>query len=159
MNKKVSTVQKYLAQFSKQDQQKINKMRRLIKATIDPRYKEVIAYNMISYVIPHKLYPDGYHVDPKQPLSYVSIAQQKNYFSFYHMGIAYIPAAIKKLEKDYYSKYNKKLNHGLSCYRFDNKLELPYKMLENLLKSSTYDQYLEWYEKSLAAIKAKRSRK
>ena len=159
MNNKVSNMKEYLAQFSKEDQVKINKMRSLIKKTIDPRYEETIMYNMINYVIPKKLYPAGYHVDPSLPLGYVAIAQQKNYFSFYHMGKFYIPDAVKKFENDYFKKYKKKLDYGVSCYRFNNKLELPYEMIENLLKASSFEQYLNWYEQSLAKIKAKRSKK
>jgi hypothetical protein len=150
MNKKVSSIKEYLEQFSKDDQQKINKMRQLIKQTIDPRFEERIMYNMISYVVPHKLFPEGYHVDPSLPLGYLAIAQQKNYFSFYCMAAYYAPKAIKKFEEDFYKLYQKKLDYGISCYRFKNNLELPYQMIQDLLKASSFEDYLDWYKKSIS---------
>lgn len=149
MNQPVSNIKEYLAQFNKSDQEKINKMRSLIKQTIDPRFEEKIMYNMISYVIPFKIFPDGYHVDPSLPLGFVAIAQQKNYFSFYHLGTFFIPKAVSKFEKDYLKKYKKRLDHGVSCYRFKNKDELPFDLIKELLKANTLEEYLNWYKTSI----------
>jgi len=35
-------------------------------------------YGMIGYVVPHKIYPDGYHCDPTLPLPFLGLASQKN---------------------------------------------------------------------------------
>lgn len=42
---------------------------------------------MLDYVVPHSLYPDGYHCDPKLPLPFLFIASQKNFIAVYHMGV------------------------------------------------------------------------
>jgi hypothetical protein len=36
-------------------------------------------YGMIGYYVPHRVYPKGYHCDPKQPLPFAALASQKNY--------------------------------------------------------------------------------
>jgi hypothetical protein len=45
---------------------------------------------MIGYYVPHRVYPPGYHCDPKQPLPFICLASQKNYLSLY-LGCAYGP--------------------------------------------------------------------
>ena len=159
MNKPVKNVKEYLAQFDSDQQSKINKMRKLIKQTIDPRFEEAIVYNMLCYVVPLKLYPQGYHVTPNLPLTYIAIAQQKNYFSFYHMGADFVPKQIKEFENDYLKQYSKKLDHGKVCFRFKNNLELPYKLIQNLLESTTFEQYLDWYKSVVKDLESKRSKK
>jgi len=42
---------------------------------------------MIGYVVPHGLYPAGYHCNPSAPLPFANIASQKNFIALYHMGI------------------------------------------------------------------------
>ena len=48
---------------------------------------EAMSYGMIGYVVPHSVYPAGYHCDPKLPLPFISIASQKNHIGLYHMGL------------------------------------------------------------------------
>jgi len=38
---------------------------------------------MIGYILPHEIYPDGYHCNPKLPLPFASIASQKNFIALY----------------------------------------------------------------------------
>lgn len=44
-------------------------------------------YGMIGYVVPHKLYPRGYHVTPDLPLPFINVASQKNHIAFFHMAL------------------------------------------------------------------------
>jgi hypothetical protein len=36
---------------------------------------------MMAYYVPLRLFPLGYHCDPKQPLGFAGLASQKNYMS------------------------------------------------------------------------------
>ncbi|MEZ4986583.1 MAG: hypothetical protein R2795_16360 [Saprospiraceae bacterium] len=45
---------------------------------------ETMSYGMIGYVVPHSVYPAGYHCDPQLPLPFISIASQKNFIALYH---------------------------------------------------------------------------
>ena len=42
---------------------------------------------MIGYVVPHSIYPGGYHCDPKLPVPFMNIASQKKFVVLYNMGI------------------------------------------------------------------------
>jgi hypothetical protein len=63
------------------------KLRKVILENLPKGFFETINYGMIGYVVPFSLYPDGYKADPKQPLPFVNIASQKNYFAVHHLGL------------------------------------------------------------------------
>lgn len=65
----------------------MQKLRKEIKKNLPKGFQEGMTYGMIGYVIPHSLYPKGYHCDPKQALPFINIASQKNFVAFYHMGL------------------------------------------------------------------------
>jgi len=50
-------------------------------------FEEVIGYGMLGYVVPHSIYPSGYHCTPKLPLPFINIASQKNHISIHHLGL------------------------------------------------------------------------
>ena len=54
---------------------------------LDKDYEEGIQYGMIGYYVPHRVYPAGYHCDPKQPLPFAGLASQKNHLSLYLMCV------------------------------------------------------------------------
>ncbi len=58
-------------------------------------------YGMISYVVPHTLYPAGYHCNPSDALPFISIASQKNYISLYHMGLYADEEILKWFQEEY----------------------------------------------------------
>jgi hypothetical protein len=57
----------------------IEALREAIKNNLPPGFEETMSYGMIGYVVPHALYPAGYHCDPKLPLPFMSIASQKKF--------------------------------------------------------------------------------
>ena len=72
---------------------------------------------MIGYVVPHSIYPKGYHCDPKLPLPFTNIASQKNFIALYHLGIYANPELLDWFVKEY-PKYSKqRLDMGKSCIR------------------------------------------
>ena len=56
----------------------IVKLRTIIKDNIQPGFEETVSYGMIGYVVPHNIYPQGYHVNPKDPLPYINLAAHMN---------------------------------------------------------------------------------
>ena len=52
----------------------VSKLRDTIKTNLPDGFEECISYGMIGYVVPHTLYPAGYHCDPKLPLPFISLA-------------------------------------------------------------------------------------
>ncbi len=83
MQSKATTVTQYLAELPDDRRKAIKAIRKVIKDNLDPQIKETIQYGMIGYAIPHTVYPAGYHCDPKQPLPFLSLANQKNHMALY----------------------------------------------------------------------------
>lgn len=55
----------------------IQKLRRVIRKNLPVGFKEVMGYGMIGYVVPHRLYPAGYHCNPAEPTIYgVSVSKE-----------------------------------------------------------------------------------
>ena len=81
------TVDGYISQIPEDRKEGINTLRKTILKNLPTGFEECISYGMVGYVVPHSIYPSGYHCDPKLPLPFMAFANQKNAISFYHMGI------------------------------------------------------------------------
>jgi uncharacterized protein YdhG (YjbR/CyaY superfamily) len=113
-------------------------------------FKEEMSYGMIGYVVPHNLYPPGYHADPKLPLPFINIAAQKNHFAVYHMGL-YRHKGLMNWFTEAFNKQSKvKLDMGKSCIRFKKATDVPYPLFGELAGKMTVKQWIELYESGLA---------
>ena len=145
----VASVEEYLEAIPEERKAAFNKLRETILKNIPQGYEEVISYGMIGYVVPHTIYPDGYHCDPKLPLPFVSIASQKNFIGFYHMGIYAYPEILAWFKEEF-PKYNKlKLDMGKSCIHFKKPDQIPYKLLAQLLKKISVKKWIGLYEEHI----------
>src|SRR5690606_27736522 len=112
-------------------------------------FAPAMGYGMMGYVVPHTLYPAGYHCDPKQPLPFMGMASQKNFVSFYHMGVY----ADKELSDWFIGEYPKhstsKLDMEKSCIRFKKMNDIPYELIEKLVKKMTVNDWITLYEANL----------
>jgi hypothetical protein len=127
----------------------MTELRNILIQNLPKGFKEIISYGMISYVVPHALYPKGYHVLPDQPLPFISIASHKNYIALYHMGI-YADQDILNWFKEEYSKHSKtKLDMGKSCIRFKNPDQIPLKLIGELASRMTPQQWIALYESQI----------
>ncbi|MBK7094009.1 MAG: DUF1801 domain-containing protein [Saprospiraceae bacterium] len=139
----------YMAQLPADRQDVIGKLRNVILQNIPSEFEEVMSYGMIGYVVPKTVYPSGYHCDPKLPLPFISIASQKNFVAFYHMGI-YADENLLKWFTDEYPKHCKnKLDMGKSCIRFKKMSDIPYELLGELSGKMTAEKWIEIYEREI----------
>jgi hypothetical protein len=60
-------------------------LRKTVLESLPTGFQEEMSYGMLGYVVPHTLYPDGYHCN-KLPLPFISIAAQKNFVGFITWG-------------------------------------------------------------------------
>ena len=104
-------------------------------------------YGMPGYVIPHSIYPDGYHVDPKQPLPFMAGASQKNFVALYHMGVYLDKKLLNWFTSEYPKHTNSTLDMGKSCIRFMKVDQIPYKLIGMLASKITPEQWIEIYER------------
>ena len=82
MKIKAKSVEDYLLQIPEERQVAFNKLRDTILSNIPDGFVEAMNYGMIGYVVPHELYPAGYHCSPELPLPFANIANQKNFIGF-----------------------------------------------------------------------------
>src|SRR5215831_16480040 len=87
VSSKATTVKDYLASLPADRRSVVQAVRDVVLANKDKDIEEGMGYGMIQYYVPHRIYPPGYHVDPKMPLGFAALAAQKNYFSLYLMSL------------------------------------------------------------------------
>jgi hypothetical protein len=149
MQYKADSPDHYIDQLPEDRKQAITLLRKVILENLPTGYKETIGYGMIGYVVPHTLYPAGYHADPKLPLPFLNIASQKNFVAVYHMGLY----ASKQLLSWFTSEYSKqskyKLDMGKGCIRFKKIDHIPYKLIGELASKITPADWIKMYETNL----------
>lgn len=149
MTKKATNPQEYLDALPFECKTQFTELRNAIRAAMPNGFEECISYGMIGYVVPHRLYPSGYHCNPELPLPFVSLANQKNFFGFYHMGL-YADASLMAWFKEEYAQWGlQKLDMGKSCVRFKKNGALPLELLTELLRRITVEDWVQLYEKNL----------
>ncbi len=149
MQSKAITVDEYVQSLPADRQEAINKLRKVIIKNLPKGYKEIMNYGMIGYVVPHSIYPNGYHCDPTLPLPFLGLASQKNNISFYHMGIYADPTLLDWFTKSYAKAVTTKLDMGKSCVRFKKPDQIPYQLIGELCTKMTVNDWIQLYEKNL----------
>jgi uncharacterized protein YdhG (YjbR/CyaY superfamily) len=149
MNLKANSVADYLDKVPEERKEAFNKLRDAILKNLPEGFSEVLSYGMIGYVVPLSTYPDGYHCDPKLPLPFLNIANQKNFLALYHMGI-YADKELYDWFVGEYPKYVKtKLDMGKSCIRFKKMETIPFKLIGELISKMSMEKWVTIYEQNL----------
>ena len=149
MQYKADTPEAYINQVPEERQAVLKELRKTIKENLPKGFQEVISYGMIGYVVPHALYPDGYHCDPKTPLPFMSFASQKNSINLYHSGIYANPKLHDWFVAQYPKHCKRKLDMGKSCVRFKKIEEIPFDLIAELCTKLTVEDWIAIYEKAL----------
>ena len=118
MQSKALTPKEYIDSLPDDRKQAVSELRMIILKNLPKGFTEVMGYGMIGYVVPHSLYPNGYHCDPKLPLPFMNIASQKNFVAVYHMGVYADTKLLDWFVKEYPKHIKSKLDMGKSCIRF-----------------------------------------
>ncbi len=148
MTSEAKTVEEYSKELPEDRKEPIQKIRKVILDNCDPKLQEQMSYGMIGYVVPHSVYPPGYHVDPKLPLPYINLASQKNYISLYDMAL-YVNGVEDWWKEAYKKEVGKKPNMGKCCIRFTKMEDIPYDLIAQLCQKVNVDEWITFYEKSL----------
>lgn len=146
MQSKATTPDEYLASITEDRKKAMTELRKIILANLPKGFKEGMSYGMLGYCVPHELYPDGYHCDPKLPLPFMSVASQKNFIAVYHMGVYADPALLKWFTEEYAKHSKVKLDMGKSCIRFKKPEQIPFKLIGELASKITVKQWIDMYE-------------
>ncbi len=146
MISKAQTVKEYLASLPEDRRKAMEAVRKVIRKNIGKGYEEGMQYGMIGYYVPHKLYPAGYHCDPKQPLPFACLASQKNHMAVYLMTVYGEGEAWFRKE---WAKTGRKLDMGKSCIRFKKLEDLPLDVIGKAVARVPVKDYIGYYESRL----------
>jgi hypothetical protein len=162
MRSKAGTVDEYLQSLPPDRRVAVETVRKVILANLDRDYEEGMAYGMIGYYVPHRVFPAGYHCDPRQGLPFVNLASQKNYLSLYLMGL-YCGCVEGTSSTDLvrwfhqaWAATGKKLHMGKSCIRFKKVEELPLEVIGEAIRRMPAEVYIETYTQARLNTSSKR---
>lgn len=146
MQRHTHSVDEYISQVPEPQRASILQLREVINKSIPEGFSEQMSYGMIGWVVPHDLYPKGYHCDPKLPLPFLNIGAQKNFIAVYHMGIYTKPELLDWFAGEF-PKYSKlKLDMGKSCIRFKNPTQIPFELIGLLAEKMQVAEWISCYE-------------
>jgi hypothetical protein len=149
MRSPATTVSQYLSGLPADRRAALDTVRQTILKNLDPHFEEGMQYGMIGYYIPHRVYPAGYHCDPKQPLPFAGLASQKNYMSLYLMSV-YGEGPHWDWFHHAWVKTGKRLDMGKCCIRFKRVEDLALEVIGEAIARTTAREYIARYEGVLA---------
>lgn len=149
MTSKATTPEQYIKELPADRKEAITQLRNTVLKNLPKGFKETMSYGMLGYVVPHEIYPAGYHCDPKLPLPFANIASQKNFIAFYHMGVYAMPELLKWFTTEYAKLGPTKLDMGKSCIRFKKPEHIPYNLIGELIKKVSVKDWIKIYEENV----------
>lgn len=143
------TVNEILANIPEDSKVQFNKLHQVIVKNLPKGFEAAISYGGLGYVVPHSIYPSGYHCKPVEPLPFAGIASQKNSINFYHMGIYANPELMEWFVNEYPKHCKQKLDMGKSCVRFKKPDDIPFQLIGELMKKMSVKEWISIYESKL----------
>jgi hypothetical protein len=144
----IAAVEALLNNLQEPQKKVMQSLHKIILKNLPKGFETCINYGMVSYVVPHSLYPDGYHCSPQLPLPFMAIAAQKNFIALYNMGM-YANKEVYNWFAENYPKHCKtKLDAGKSCIRFKKYDDVPYELITELCTKFSPESWIELYKKA-----------
>lgn len=149
MNIKASSPEDYISKIPEDRQEAVSRLREIFNTHLPKGFEERMSYGMIGWVVPHSIYPAGYHCDTKLPLPFINLASQKNFVAVYHSGIYAEPKLYKWFTQEYAQRVITKLDMGKSCVRLKKMEHIPFGLFEELAKKMTVQEWISLYERNI----------
>lgn len=158
MKSDATTVEAYLKSLPEDRRVAISTVRRVILANLPKGCEECMSCGMIGYVVPHSIYPAGYHCDPKLPLPFANLASQKNHMALYLMTVYGDPATEQWFRKAWQAA-GKKIDMGKSCVRFKKLEDVPLEVVGQAIARVAVENYVARVKAFLATPSEKGTKK
>ncbi|TNF39709.1 MAG: DUF1801 domain-containing protein [Bacteroidetes bacterium] len=153
MRIEAQTVEEYISKLPEDRKDAILKLREVITKNIPAGFQEEMNYGMIGYVVPHSVYPAGYHCNRELPVPFMNIASQKNFMAVYHMAV-YSDKELNEWFIAEYPKHSKRRpDMGKSCIRFKKPADIPFELIGELASKITPEKWIEIYENNIKPAK------
>jgi hypothetical protein len=150
MRSNATSVSAYLAELPADRRALVEAVRAVILQNLDPDIEEGMQYGMIGYYVPHRIYPAGYHVDPKQPLPYAGLASQRSHVALYLMTV-YASGDDEAWLRKAWVATGRKLDMGKSCIRFRKLADVPLDVVGEAIRRVSAADHVAHYEAQLLA--------
>ena len=150
MKSSATTVEEYLRQLPADRLDAISAVRNVILANLPKGYVECMSYGMIGYVVPHSLFPAGYHCDPSLPLPFANLASQKNHMALYLMTV-YGDSETERWFRQAWQAAGKKLDMGKCCVRFKRLEDVPLEVIGQLIARVPVNDYIARVKQAVGA--------
>ena len=144
MQSKATSVEQYLSGLPAERRAALEAVRRVLLDNLDKDYEEGMQYGMIGYYVPHRVFPAGYHCDPKQPLPFAGLAAQKNHMALYLMCV-YGHGPLAEWFREAWEKTGKKLDMGKACIRFKKVEDLALDVIGAAVQRVPVKKYVDSY--------------
>lgn len=146
MKYEVNNPEEYINLLPEDRRKVISKLRDSILKNLPEGFEEQMSYGMLGYVVPHSIYPKGYHVNPELPLPFINLASQKNFIAVYHSGMYADGDLLNWFTSEYPDYCKRKLDMGKSCVRFKNMDDIPYELIGELCTKMTVKDWIGLYQ-------------
>ena len=139
----------YIDKVPEERKAAMQQLRQQILDHLPEGFEETMSYGMIGYVVPKRIYPAGYHADPKLPLPFINLASQKNFIALYHSGVYAKPELLEWFQQEYPKHAKRKLDMGKSCIRFKKIDDIPYELIGVLAGRISVEEWVNIYEENI----------
>jgi len=143
------SIKEYIGSLAADRKNSIIELINVIDKNIPTGFKKNMNYGIPSFVVPHSMYPNGYHCDTTLPLPFIGVANLKSSISLYHMGLYTDSELLSWFESEYPKHSHTKLNMGKSCIRFKKFNEIPYKLIGVLATKMSMKNWIDIYEQNI----------
>lgn len=148
MQSKAATVADYLKSLPEDRRVAVAAVRDAVRRHLDKDVEEGMTYGMIGWSVPHRVFPQGYHCNPKQPLPYAGLASQKGHLSLY-LFWTYGDTEEEQWLRGAWTKDGRKLDMGKCCIRFKKLDDVPLDVVAEAVKRMPTKKFVAWYESCL----------
>jgi hypothetical protein len=150
---KAKTVTEYLDELPDDRRSVFETVLTLVRKNLPKGYREMMSFGSVCWGIPLDEYPNTYN---GQPLSYVALAAQKNYFALYLMNV-YTDPKLEVQLRDGFAKADKTLDMGKACVRFKRPEDLALDVVAKIIAATPATTFIETHEANRAAVKKKKA--
>lgn len=140
------SIDDYISKIPEERQEVFRKLFNTISDNLPEGFSQSSSYGMIGWGVPLETYPAGYQCAPGTPLPFISIASQKNFIAFYHMGMYAKPDLLDWFVEEFPKYSKRKLDMGKSCVRFKKMDDIPFELIAKVSKKMTVQDWIDCYE-------------
>ena len=150
----IQTPAEYIAQLPADRQKIVEAIANTLSENLPEGFQQVMSYGMIGFVVPHSIFPDGYHCNPKLPLPFINIGSTKAHIALHQMGLYGSTALLDWFQSEWPKHSIKKIDMGKGCVRFKKAEDVPLNLLAELAKKMTVNDWIQTYQTQFRSAKS-----